>query len=201
MQNNILYRILTEKASEQDAVVLDNKKLIYELREQVSAADCVTLIDKCYDNNISSKVKCLYITLTRKYCTIDPVRQLMQTLWKHADNILKEAILWRLLDDDTLSVEWHRELLQYVKNNFSTYFKDSIISYYGDGKGGINEVIDSLNDNRFPDSKKWIYLFSLLVYKEIDKEVVKSVIAEEKQKTNNPLTKEVIEMILTEHLT
>jgi hypothetical protein len=197
----ILQKILTEKISDEDAVKFDNKQLVYELRELVTESDSEKLVKRCYDDTYSNKVKCLYITLTRKYCTIDPVRQLIKDLWGKADNILKEGILWRLLDDKTLQEEWHRKIFQYVNSNYSTYFTDSIITYYGNGQKGMNGVIDSLNDSRFPDSKKWVYLYSLLVYNEVDKEKVKTIIINEKERANNkPFIREVCNLILTEHL-
>ncbi len=197
---NILQKILTEKISVKDAVTFDNKHLIYKLRDEATAADCVSLINKCYDDSISSQVKCLYITVTRKYCAKDPVRQLIRNLWVKADDRLKEGILWRLLDDNTLPEDWHRNIFLYIKNNYNTYFRDSIISYYGNGVTGLNEAIDSLYDNQFPTSKKWVYLFSLLIYNEIDQEKVKLILKEEKIGTSNTFTREVIDFILTQHL-
>jgi len=196
-ENSILRKILNENISEQDAIELDNKNLVYALRNKVTEADCSNLVNKCYDNTISSKVKCLYITLIRKYCTSEPFKQQLKILWEKADDILKEAILWRLLDDETLDEDWHQKIFDYVKINYSTYFKESIITYYGVGEKGLKEAIQSLNDNQFPETKKWIYLFGLIVYKDIDNEMVKSALSHQKTISKYSFTSKVCDYILT----
>ncbi|MCF8229234.1 MAG: hypothetical protein K9G47_08790 [Bacteroidales bacterium] len=194
--DKILHKILTERISDDDAVYYDNRDLVYDLRKKVTAQDCLNLVNKCFDDTISTGVKCLYITLTRKYCTKQPISLVIKKLWEVADIQLKEGILWRLLDDQKLSEEWQEKIYDYVIENYDTYLRSSIISYYGAGQNGLHKVIESLNDNQFPESKKWIYVFSLVIYNEVDNKLIRSTIRNEMNKKNTLFTLKVCNNIL-----
>lgn len=194
--DKILHKILTERISIDDAGYFDNRDLVYDLRKKVTAQDCLNLVNKCFDDTISTSVKCLYITLTRKYCTTQPVISVIKKLWEVADEQLKEGILWRLLDDDNLSEEWHQRIYEYVIENFNTYFRNSIVSYYGLGENGLHKVIESLYDSQFPESKKWIYIISMVIYSEADINLIRSTITNEMKKENTIFTLKVCNEIL-----
>jgi hypothetical protein len=102
-------------------------------------------------------VKATAITLLQPFATRPEVSERLMQLWKEDDFETRYAVLWRLLDDPQLPAPIHREIFEFIRNNWSR-FLNVAGGWYDEPERIIPAVRDRLNDPKFPDSKTWVYL-------------------------------------------
>lgn len=84
------------------------------------------------------------------------VKEFLKNLWgKSTDYTIRIKLLWPLLDNPYLNVEFHRSIYSFVRDNYNQFIADIIKFAKGDV---IAYAKDRLEDKRFPESKAWIYL-------------------------------------------
>lgn len=70
-------------------------------------------------------------------------------------------LIWRLLDDPELPLDWHQTLFKYVLDHWDSWKRHSA-EFEEPGPRETATVVESrLGDPTFPASKKWIYLLCL----------------------------------------
>src|SRR5262249_15061292 len=84
-----------------------------------------------------------------------------ESRWESASAYLKNRMMWRMLDDPSLAQAWHHTFREFVFNEWDT-FSDFNIRFYGKSLKGLNSIISRLGDEKFPVSKKWVYICSIV---------------------------------------
>lgn len=73
---------------------------------------------------------------------------------------MRTQLLWRILDDPTLPMEWHNRLFQFVLAEWDT-FQASSVKFLGPSHElVIIRALERYGDPSFPTEKKWAYLCS-----------------------------------------
>jgi hypothetical protein len=80
--------------------------------------------------------------------------------WEGASSFQKAHLMWRILDYDKLSHEWHRRIFKFVFENWDT-FKFVATKFLGSPHTIVNEVLHRLGDSSYSESQKWATLCCL----------------------------------------
>ena len=124
------------------------------LREVVLPEDSDDIIDLCKSKN--DTVLSLAFGLLHPLAKTKKVKEFIKNLWEElTDYSVRMKLLWRLLDNPDLDIEIHRSLYSFVRENHDRFMKDTAKWVKGDV---MTYVKNRLEDNRFPESKAWIYL-------------------------------------------
>ena len=86
---------------------------------------------------------------------------MLHSSWGAASQFQKTHLLWRILDDPELPLEWHERLFGFVEENWGA-FQETCLKYYGEESDtAIASMIERYHSPDFPASKKWAYLCNL----------------------------------------
>ena len=124
------------------------------LREVVHPDDADYIIDLWKSGK--EPVRSLVFGLLHPLGENKKVKEFLKNLWEETtDYKIKLLLLWRLLDNSYLDVEFHRSIYSFVQDNYKEFIDEVIKFAKGDV---ITYAKDRLEDKRFPESKAWIYL-------------------------------------------
>jgi hypothetical protein len=141
--------------TEKDSDFLDRMPLIDALRQRVSEEDISWLMDIV--ENEEGVTAGLCCSLLRKHSHRQDVKTRLEGRWDSASAYLKNRLMWRMLDNSGLSLEWHQRFLDFVLEEWEV-FSSFNLKFLGRSQQGISNIISRLEDSTFPESKKWIYL-------------------------------------------
>ena len=111
------------------------------LRMNIDENDIVRLfrIIKNRDGHIAA----LGVDLLKKYSKEnDDVINFLKEIWDSSDNYLKCHLFWRILDDPTLSEDWHKKLYSFALNNWEIFKEVQKIFW-----GSSSRIIPSVQKN------------------------------------------------------
>ena len=124
------------------------------LREVVRPDDADFIIDLWKSGK--EPVRSLTFGLLHPLGNNEKVKEFLENLWEEStDYTIRMKLLWPLLDNPYLDVEFHRSIYSFVDDNYKQFIADIIKFAKGDV---ITYAKDRLEDKRFPESKAWIYL-------------------------------------------
>jgi hypothetical protein len=142
----------------EEASLFDRRPLADALRKKVSESDLpwVLEVTKSSDDVLAG----FGCSLLRHHIERQSVKNHLQDRWQTASPYLKNRIMWRLLDDPSLSPAWHNTLRSFVFAHWDV-FQEFNKSFYGPPETAIPSLLARLMDPTFPTSKKWVYLCSV----------------------------------------
>lgn len=143
------------RPSEDDADLLNRLPLIDRLRGQVREENIPHLLDVVETE--SGAVAALYLSLLRSATSKPEVQRRLRARWDSADAFLRAHLMWRLLDDPELPPAWHRELFNFVLDNWAEFHEVSL-RFLGTPDTVVTRALLRIADPSFPPTKKWAYL-------------------------------------------
>lgn len=173
ISTNIMKGVSTETLfSDEVAVVLHKHPHIDQLRSLIKPEDFDSIKSICLTGGVEAKR--FGFSLFRNIADDKRVKPFLIEQWGVvADNEIKRSMMWRLLDYPELEMEVHLSIYQYVRSNWDSWIAGVIRNYHGEEKYFQN-ILDRLNDSRFPASKSWAYLCGIMTYH--DTQAIKSVL-------------------------
>lgn len=141
---------------EQFARALNARPQIDHLRSQVTVDDAALVVDVI--NSRDDATKWLGVALTKRIIHMPAIRELLHGLWRSTtDYETRYNIMWRLLDDPTLETEWHQEIYEFVRENWTMWLKDT--EPFHAKTGDVLVAVEArLVNSEFAESKNWVYL-------------------------------------------
>ncbi len=144
--------------SEDDANRLDRVPFIDHLRKEVTKAD-IPLICSLF-NESRQELAGLLVSLVQDHRRHQMVIDLLQRAWDTGDAMIRARVAWRLLDLEEISEEWKQRIFDYILAEWDTF--NEVSSHFYTGADKIVEwTLKRMIDDRFPQSKRWIYLCAL----------------------------------------
>lgn len=161
-----------EQVSDEDANGVNHFPEIDTARSLIKEDDLPKLLELLTSERRA--VMFMAITLLNRFVTHPKVSEALKEIWAaHLDYETRYTLLWRLLDDPHLPLEFHREILSFIKQDWSRFLK-SAGAWYGTPANIMTGVEARLKAPSFPESKAWIYLCVALASP--DSEAVKRLI-------------------------
>jgi len=162
-----------EAVSDEDAAAINHWPEVDVARSLIRDSDIERLL--ALTRGQRPAVRRTAITLLQRFATRPEVSAALRKLWlDDADFEVRYAVLWRLLDDPELPFSIHREIFDFIKDNWLR-FSEVNRGWYGEPERIIPGVRVRLDDPSFPDSKTWAYLCILL--SSPDKKAARELIA------------------------
>jgi len=94
------------------------------------------------------------------------IRTFLCDQWDQTNDFnIQISLMWRMLDYPDLEQEYHTKIYQCIKDHFNEFYDDI-----------WKATTQRLSDQRYPESKKWIYLCAACAYK--DKGKVRELLAQ-----------------------
>lgn len=187
----IAYMRNENRPTDEEADFLDRMPMISALRERISESDIPWLL-KVVEKE-SGPIAGLFCSLLRNHIHRQEVKICLESRWNTANLLLKNRLMWRMLDDPDLPGEWHRRFFDFVLADWNN-FQDSGLKFYGGSQQALGNILSRLADPAFPSSKKWIYLCSAAGVVE-DRNAAKAVV-DSGRSMNDPFAREVAEILL-----
>jgi hypothetical protein len=99
----------------------------------------------------------LYLSLLRRLDHGPDIQAGLKELWKTSDAFAKSHILWRILDDPALPLEWHQEIFAFVMSEWPV-FQDVCRKFLGEPDLFLAQALERYADPHIPESKKWSHM-------------------------------------------
>jgi hypothetical protein len=103
----------------------------------------------------------LYLSLLAPHATRPEVQEALRRAWETGSVYLKTTLLWRLIDDPRLPIEWHKKLFKFVLREWAAFQKHSLSFFDGRDETVVTKSLDRYFNPGTPESKKWAYLCSI----------------------------------------
>lgn len=199
MNTELLFeRIIAGRFEDEEAKSIDKLPLIDELRSLTNKSQAELFLKRCFDDKISDESKCLYISLLRNFSSEEKFRSSLKELWPKSNPLVKEALMWRILDNVALELEWHKEIYKFVLDT-NEIFAESTMIFFGEGKEGVKMAKKRLADKSFPAFKKWVYLCRLVLYKETSYSEIKQILEFENENNEYEFVRNVAGDLLVKY--
>ena len=123
-------------------------------RKPVMFEDADVIMALCQSQNRAKRS--LGFALLQPIVSNEKVQKFLKQLWDEADDYdIKRQLLWRLLDNPSLSIDIHKSIYSFIEDNWETFIADS-------KKWVKNDIFDYIQDRlsskSFPEPKSWLYL-------------------------------------------
>jgi hypothetical protein len=142
-----------------EAQIIMKLPLIASLRNQLTQGDaevCLKVVEERDD-----ATSAFAALLLRPFCVESTVQRRLLVRWNSASPELRCHLVWRILDDPCLSASKHRELLEYILENWEVW-KSTLNNFFHSDPGDVLGKVEArLADGSTPESKKWVYLCGL----------------------------------------
>lgn len=99
----------------------------------------------------------LFVSLLQRYAHEPESQVRLRSIWAKAEVLLRAHLMWRILDDPKLPLEWHEKLFEFVLSEWSMFQRISL-KFLGTPETVIMQVLKRIADPSFPKSKRWAYL-------------------------------------------
>ena len=148
------------KLSEREAAALTTAQNMEAMRALVSSSDFAWISSGMASS--SPQLSAFHIGLTKNFSILPELKDAFRSAWPSATPLQQMHLLWRILDDPELPLEWHERLFSVVTQNW-TDFQKACISFYGGNTDALvaGEVERYLSPRLYPATKKWAFLCSL----------------------------------------
>ncbi|NIA19279.1 MAG: hypothetical protein GWP07_02440 [Xanthomonadaceae bacterium] len=133
-----------------------------QLHNEFTSADEKLLLELAGDRDAGPLGRNFGLRLLA-YIRSSRVKEFFWRKWEEAEKnadykLMMEFLCWRLTDYVDLDEKQHRRIFKAVMNYFD-HFKQQFIFFVGGDSGKVLTVVrQRLMDDRFPDSKHWLYL-------------------------------------------
>jgi hypothetical protein len=150
------------RPDETSADYLNRVPIIDALRKEITKDDLNEWLRETI-KMVEGEVAGFYLSLLKIYSTSEDaiisreINEFLCKQWEDANPFLKAHLMWRILDYDKLSQEWHRKIFKFVFENWDT-FKSVSAKFLGTPQTIVNEALNRLGDFSYPESKKWATL-------------------------------------------
>ncbi len=141
--------------TEKEADYLNRLPIIDRLRSRITQSDLSLVLDVI--DKESGEIAGLYLSFLRNFDLNPDIQAHLRKKWETATPFLKAHLMWRILDDSSLPVDWHEKLFDFVLNEWKTFQMVSL-KFLGSSETVILQALKRIGDSGFPDSKKWAYL-------------------------------------------
>ncbi len=165
VHRSVIERLLDSKQnlpSRDEAIALNRMPHIDALRGAVqSPAEALSLL-KRIEEATSSHQRGLLISLTHQFSTAEKVKERLLSIWDqyNEDSIVKDHVLFRLLDDPEVDHKLRCDIYQYIRDN-EDRFSESQSFFYANPKQYLSITLQRLHDPKCPKSKHWLYLYNI----------------------------------------
>lgn len=148
------------RLSESDAAALTTAQNMEAMRSLVSASDFAWISSGLVSS--SPQLSAFHIGLTKNFSIVPEAKHAFRSAWPSATPLQQMHLLWRILDDPELPLEWHERLFSVVTQNWAD-FQKACIAFYGGNADALvaGEVERYLSPSLYPATKKWAFLCSL----------------------------------------
>ena len=144
------------RPDEAEAAEMNSIPFIDALRDAIKESDIPWIIEGI--NIESGELAGLYLSLLRNFTGYPDVQGNLKKRWNSTNiSFLKAHLIWRILDDPTLSPEWHRMLFDFVNTEQPT-FKKVCLNFFGPSENVMENAHRRITDPTIAASKKWIHL-------------------------------------------
>ena len=135
--------------------------LIDELRQCTEDDDLRWILPGTRDSPTDEAA--LHVSLLKRFAATPDVQHHLRSMFDtpNTSESLRTHIMWRLLDDPDLPLEWHEKLFTFVLKEWSTFHAIQLRFFGADGDVILPYVLGRIGDTRSPTSKKWAYLCCL----------------------------------------
>lgn len=191
----IAYMRAGHRPPEDVADYINRFSLIDEYRARVTAEDVPWLIEVV--KNDSGMVGAFYLSLLRRYDQQEDVKAFLRDRWSNAEAFFQAQLLWRILDDSNLPLEWHSRIFNFVLAEWEV-FRDSQVRFLGHQNVLVNGL-RRVSDPTFPASKKWAYLCAIAAAAE-NQDAARQLIQifhEQPWVVGDEFTRQVVEKLMT----
>lgn len=141
-----------------NAEFLNRFQLIDILRDRVEEKDVSLLLNVVESDSGPSAA--FAASLLRSFCRREDVQARLRTRWESASDFLRCYLLWRILDDPDLPLEWHVKLFDFIFDKWDT-FKNEQMMFWGTRQNVLAGIRRRMSDPTFPKTKTWAYLCCL----------------------------------------
>ena len=143
------------RPSEEESDVFNRHPQVDWLRETIRPDDVMKWLIPSVSED--SEYAGLCLSLLRKYDEQPDVQEFLKARWQTASPFLRAHLLWRILDDPKLPMEWHETVFQFVLDHMGQFHAVSL-RFLGTSEDVVESARERYEDPRFPTSKKWAYL-------------------------------------------
>ena len=192
LANKIIQDISTGNIPEKElCIAITGFPYIDYIRIEMKPSFMDIAFDLCKSEQVFKKA--LGFALLQPLVHLDEVKSFIRNQWNEANNYdLKRQLLWRLLDIPDLPVSIHKNIYEFIKENWDKFIADS---NKWNKVPMIKYVEDRLHSESHAESKKWIYL--CLATSIEDKTVLKSQLDKYKN-SNNSIIADVVRDLLND---
>jgi polar amino acid transport system ATP-binding protein len=179
--------------SDHDAEFLNRSPLIEIIRLRINSKDIPRLLNIIDRHSGPSAVFAL--NLLRNYGQHEGVKKRLRSRWDDASVFLRCHLMWRILDDPDLPMDWHAKLFEFVIENWDVFKKNVLNMFGGVRRDMVREISQRIHDIGFAEYKKWAYLCCVPeVFDDQDaaEKLVRSALS-----SSDPFTREVANRLLT----
>lgn len=168
---------------------LNKQPFIESLRNDVQAGD-VNIVMGIFKQALTVHQYRLAINLLRRHKDMPRLKTFYQEQWNiHTGFDRRCTLMWRLLDDEFLTIDKHQEIYDFIKNN-----RDAWMHAQTEWIGGPSKLIpfitNSLTRADETESKKWAVLYNLIGVPDTEKA---KKIVDPYKKSTDPFMKKVAE--------
>jgi len=150
-----------------DFVQLTSNQMMDQLRPLVTEDDLEWILGDW--GNCTQEEHSFRVSVLRKFSGLPRVNKFLKEAWETANKFERNHLFWRILDDPSLELAWHKRLLEFVIDEWDLW-KSEGLQFYNDpdkAHGTSNEVrmmniINRYTGTDFPSSKKWAYLANMV---------------------------------------
>lgn len=141
----------------QSRIMIDNIRQNYTKDEAITVVK--NLIQKDGNNESISEYELKEIQCVKKHIANSEMFNLLMQLWNNTDNwFIKNELMWRLLDKEDLSMEFHKEVHKFILKNWDKFVAYSQKEQYFRKDRIIENTKERLANADYPSSKDWLYL-------------------------------------------
>lgn len=147
------------------SIILDvqTKIMIDGIRENRSyeeAYQVVTnLIEKDRNDIRLTDYEIKEVHAVKNYIEDPELFSMLQKLWNNSDNWkIKNEIMWRILDNPKVSIEFHEQVHSFILGDWENYSARMKKEQYFQVDKIIQNTIERLSNTNYPSTKDWLYL-------------------------------------------
>jgi len=164
--NSVVDRIRSGTATKEEYNMVHTIPHTRFIAAQIGKADADWLAAACLSDDAVRRMAAW--RLTRKIPHLPQIREAVRKCWnQNLDEMERNVILWRLLDDPELPDDFHRAIWDWTEEHPNS-FVDWLVEYMKprteEGFFLMDDMEESLDKPENPRSKHWIYVTSSCLY-------------------------------------
>lgn len=139
------------------ADILNRTPFVDSLRQCVEVDEVRGWILPELDKRLDPRSQGLLLSLLKNYCRDGETAKHLRRQWETAEPLLRAHLLCRILDDQSISMEWHEKLFAFVLDHSQEFVAVSRL-FMGSPENAVAGAKERFLNPSYPASKKWVNL-------------------------------------------